>query len=73
MDCDTLPEEGTSGWYIWTWEFSEPGDFFLPLHTEHLVESCPVIAMFLSLPPGSRFPVAPGHDDVWTDEALLDV
>ena len=67
------PEEATSGWYIWTGELTEADDFFMPLHAEHLTERCPIVAKFLALPPGSRFLVAPGHEDVWTDESLLDL
>jgi hypothetical protein len=66
------PEAGTSGWYIWTGEFSDADDFFQALHADHLVERCPPIAKLLSLPPGSRFLIAPGHEDVWTDRSLFD-
>ena len=64
-------EAGTSGWYVWTGEFSDASDFFQPWHTSHLVERCPAVSHLLDLPPGSRFLVAPGYEDVWTDDALL--
>jgi hypothetical protein len=48
-------------------------DYFVPLHASHLVERLPEVAAYLSLPPGSRFLIAPGHEDVWTDESLLDL
>lgn len=67
------PEKGTSGWYVWTGELSDADDFFQPLHVGHLVARCPQIEQYLDLPPGSRFLFAPGHDDTWTDESLLDV
>jgi len=67
------PEKGTSGWYVWTGEWSDADDLFKPLHTAHLIERCPEITKFLDLPPGSRFLIAPGYEDVWTDESLLDV
>ena len=67
------PEAGTSGWYVWTGDLSEAADFFQPLHAAHLVERVPLLSRFLSLPPGTRFLLAPGHEDVWTDEALLKV
>lgn len=69
-----LPEGDTSGWYIWAGEeFSEDPDFFVPLHIEHLEEWCPLVLKYLGLPPGSRFLVTPDYEDVWQDEALLDV
>jgi hypothetical protein len=62
------PEAGTTGWYIWAGEtMSEDPDFFEPLHTEHLAERCPDVLPFLELPPGWRFLVAPGYEDVWFD------
>lgn len=68
------PEGETSGWYIWAGEeFSEDPDFFVPLHIEHLKEWCPLIIKYLGLSPGSRFLVTPDYEDVWQDEALLDV
>ena len=67
------PDADTSGWYIWTGDLSQAGDFFHPIHTTHLVERVPLISKFLSLPPGTRFLFGPGHEDVWTDETLLDV
>jgi hypothetical protein len=67
------PEGSTNGWYIWTGELSQAPDFFQPLHPVHLIERCPEIAKFLDLPPGSRFLIAPGYEDTWTDPSLLDV
>lgn len=64
-------EAGTSGWYVWTGELSDAPDFFQPWHTSHLVERCPEVRHLLALPPGTRFLVAPGHEDVWTDDSLL--
>jgi hypothetical protein len=67
------PEADTSGWYIWTGELSSVPGFFVPLHASHLVERLPEVGAYLPLPPGSRFLIAPGHEDVWTDESLLDI
>lgn len=63
-----LPENGTTGWYIWAGEnvSTEPG-FFVPLHVSHLSEWCPAVLPYLILPPGWRFLIAPGHEDVWFD------
>ena len=66
------PQTGTSGWYLWTGEFSLQPDFFVPLCGIHLAEKCPDIMHFLGLAPGWRFLLAPNHEDVWFDAALLD-
>jgi hypothetical protein len=42
------------------------------LHASHLIERCPGITNYLDLPAGSRFLIAPGQDDVWTDEPPLE-
>ncbi|MFC0104081.1 immunity protein Imm33 domain-containing protein [Sphingopyxis terrae] len=64
-------ESGTSGWFIWSGEWSDAADFFKPLHLHHLTEECPAALPFLALPPGWRFMTAPGHEDVWSDDTLL--
>ncbi|WP_422652960.1 immunity protein Imm33 domain-containing protein [Archangium sp.] len=38
----------------------------------HLADWCPLALKFLGLPPGWRFLVAEGHEDVWEDPTLLD-
>jgi hypothetical protein len=63
---------GASGWYVWSGDLRDADDFFQPWHTSHLVARCPEVAHLLGLPPGSRFLVAPGHEDVWEDLTLLD-
>ena len=66
------PEGDTTGWYIWAGEeFSDAPDFFVPLHVEHLADWCPDAIRFLGLPPGWRFLVADGYEDVWEDQSLL--
>lgn len=63
-----LPEKGTTGWYIWAGEtMSDDPDFFVPLHVSHLKDWCPEVLPYLELPPGWRFLIAPGHEDVWLD------
>ncbi len=67
------PESGTSGWFIWAGEQLSPApDFFQPLHVQHLAERCPEALPYLALPPGWRFLVAPGQEDVWFDASLLE-
>ena len=68
------PEGDANGWFIWRGEeLSAAADFFSPLHTRHLVDSCPEALKFLSLPPGYRFLVAGDYEDVWFDQSLLEV
>lgn len=68
------PQADTTGWYLWAGEeLPEDPEFFVSLHVEHLVEWCPAAIPYLGLPPGWRFLVAPGYEDVWFDESLLDV
>jgi len=69
------PEGDTSGWYIWAGEGDPPKDpqAFVPLHVGHLAEWCPQVVKFLGLPPGSRFLIASGYEDVWEDPTLLEV
>lgn len=63
-----LPENGTTGWYIWAGEtMSDDPDYFVPLHVSHLGEWCPDALSYLELPPGWRFLIAPGHEEVWFD------
>ena len=68
------PEGDTTGWYIWSGEqFCEEDDFFVPLHTVHLIERCPEIMKYLGLGPGWWFLLAPGYEDVWFDANLLNI
>jgi len=67
-----MPENNTSGWYIWAGEkLSEDPDFFVPLHINHLENWCDEIIQFLLLPPCWRFLIAPNYEDVWFDEEVL--
>ncbi len=70
-----LPDEGTSGWYVWAGgEMGEAPDFFQPLCLEHLHTHCALVLPFLALPPGWRFQIdSAGYEDVWFDETLLAV
>ena len=66
------PEGDTTGWYLWAGErLSDAADFFVPVHVSHLAEWCPDALGYLALPPGWRFQIAPGYEDVWEDPALL--
>jgi hypothetical protein len=69
------PAEGNmTGWYIWSTEnFSQADDFFVPLGASHLHDVCPEILKYLGLAPGWRFLIAPGYEDVWFDENLLNI
>jgi hypothetical protein len=66
------PKDGTCGWFIWAdEEMSDDPKFFVPLHVEHLSSECPLVVPYLHLPPGWRFLLAPGYEDVWFDEQTL--
>ena len=66
------PDGGTCGWYVWWGDsLNEDPEFFQPLHVEHLPAQCPALVPYLSLPPGWRVQVAPGHEDAWFDAELL--
>ena len=66
------PNGDTSGWYLWAGEdFSDDPDFFVPLHIAHLPTWSPQAIPYLQLPPGWRFLVAPGYEDIWHDPQLL--
>jgi hypothetical protein len=68
------PTPDTNGWYVWAGEqFEARDDFFLPLHVSHIDSWHRGISKFLALPPGWRFLFANGYEDVWFDEALLNV
>jgi hypothetical protein len=68
------PAEGdTCGWYIWAGEYSEDPDFFMPFHARHVFEARPEVVQYLGLAPGWGFVIAPGYEDVWWDEKLLEV
>jgi hypothetical protein len=67
------PAGDTTGWYIWAGgEPSGESDFFEPMHVSHLEQWCPDVVPYLALPPGSRFQIAPDHEDVWVDAKLLE-
>jgi hypothetical protein len=68
------PEGDSTGWYIWAGEeFSQEPDFFVPLHVAHVAEWCPAVLPYLELPPGWRFLISRGHEDVWEDPSLLNI
>ena len=67
------PEGDTTGWYIWSGEFSLDPNFFVPMHTSHLFELRPEIIPYLGLGPGWRFLIAPKYEDVWEDLSLLQI
>lgn len=66
------PEGDVTGWYVWTGEFQDDPEFFVPWHADHLIARCPDVHDLLHLPPGSRFVYAPDYLDIWEDPSLLD-
>lgn len=64
--------DGTCGWFIWGGgEASTDPDFYQPLHVAHVAEYLQSVEPYLSLPPGYRFQIADGYEDVWFDPAIL--
>jgi hypothetical protein len=66
-----LPTPTTTGWYIYAGENTGEVDFYKAVHSAHLDTWCTDAVPYLGLPPGWRFLLAPGYEDVWFDEALL--
>jgi hypothetical protein len=68
------PEGDTTGWYLWAGEeLGADEGFFAPLCMAHLDEWCAPAIPYLGLPPGWRFLIADGYEDVWFDPSLLDI
>nr|WP_307437022.1 hypothetical protein [Labrys monachus] len=68
------PQGDTTGWYIWAGEIlSDADDFFQPVHVAHLSEIYPAVLPYLGLPPGWRFLIADGYEDIWFDSKLIDI
>ncbi|WP_308994005.1 hypothetical protein QLS71_015335 [Mariniflexile litorale] len=66
------PKEGiTTGWYIWSGDWSDKNDFFKPMCAEHLLEIRPELIKYFGLDVGYRFLIDKnGYEDVWFDEKL---
>lgn len=68
-----IPANGTCGWYIWGGtETSDEADFYQPLCTSHLHKYAPALLPYINLGPGWRVLLAPGYEDVWFDERLVE-
>ena len=67
-------EERTTGWFIWTGDYSEADDFFQPMCAEHLLQIRPDIIKYLGLDVGYRFLADKnGYEDIWYDEKLKNI
>ena len=65
-------EKGTTGWYIWTGEYSESDDFFKPMCAEQLLQIRPELIKYFGLDVGYRFLIDKnGYEDVWYHEKLI--
>ncbi|TDE15244.1 immunity protein Imm33 domain-containing protein [Dyadobacter psychrotolerans] len=64
-------EKGSTGWFIWSGDYSEREDFFKPMCAEHLLQKRPDIVKYLGLDIGFRF-LADRSDygEVWFDEKI---
>jgi hypothetical protein len=66
------PEGDTCGWYVWGGEeLSRDSEFFQAVHVSHLPGYCSQSLPYLALAPGFRVLLAPGQEDVWYDDSLL--
>lgn len=68
--------DNLAGWWIWNGERVDSQESFgalewESLHAAHLADNCPDVLPYLGLPPGWRFLIAPGYEDVWEDAHLL--
>jgi len=64
-------DKRTTGWFIWTGDYSEADDFFQPMCAEHLLQIRPEIIKYLGLEVGFRFLAdKDGYEDIWYDEKL---
>jgi hypothetical protein len=67
-------QKGTTGWFIWSGEYSEADDFFQPICAEHLLQKRPDIIKYLGLDIGFRFLAdRNGYEDIWFDEKLKNI
>jgi hypothetical protein len=67
-------DRGTTGWFIWTGEYSHKKDFFHPICAQHLLQIRPEIIKYLGLDIGFRFlSDKTGYEDIWYDETLKDI
>lgn len=68
------PEDGTTGWFIWSGEYEEREDFFKPICAEHLLEKKPEIIKYLGLDVGFRFLTGKeNYEDVWFDKKISEI
>jgi len=68
---DRETTKGTTGWFIWSGEWSDADDFFMPMCAYHLLQIRPEIIKYLALDEGFRFLAdSNGYEDVWYDETL---
>jgi hypothetical protein len=64
----------SNGWFIWRGPAipQEDDAFFSPMHVVHLNDHAPELEPYLALPPGWAVILAPGYEDVYYSENLLD-
>jgi len=68
-----LPTGNSCGWFLWAGvEIEEDEDAFAIIHVSHVGEWAPDMVPYLALLPGWQFLIAPGHEQVWFDDRLLD-
>lgn len=64
-------DNGTTGWFIWSGEFSEAADFFEPISAEQVLQIRPQMIPYFGLDVGFRFLIDnENYEKVWFDETL---
>lgn len=66
-----LPNETTTGWYLWARDLEDDPHFFTAVCVEHFEVRLAMLQPLLTLPPGWRFLLAPDHHDVWFDPSIV--
>jgi len=62
-------EKGTTGWFIWTGEYSESDNFFKQIRAEQLLQIRPDLIKYFGLDVGYQFLIDKnGYEDVWLNE-----
>ncbi len=64
-------EMKSSGWFIWSGDYSDSDDFFETIHAHHMNDICDSVIKYLALAPGWRFLFDNDYEDVWYDPDLI--
>jgi hypothetical protein len=76
-ESDDPRYDDLSGWWIWNGERVDSQASFSALtwdaiHAADLADCCPEALLYLALPAGWRFRIAPGREEIWNDARFLE-